>query len=386
MVTTFSGDVVRKLLNGKERYTDYFTTAKGEKEILFDIVKRYEDGVESGVGNKIDFYGAWMFAEGNYFSEYLVDKEFLVEELTRDCDLELIDYDLFENQFNIHRDYFENYAKYQSNIKTRQMLLNAGTYYQDNDSNKTMHRFTNLGAYYIFRRKGIDTKTYKKDGQRGGIQKYDLLDKNKFDLLKMENTDTHKSLINSIYAVLTANEISPEEMCKDFGFEFEKDIDLDEIKINKICKLIVIDHTIDNPKDLNSTITENVLDGLNIIMISLDCNNHYDIEYYNKKNKKYIILMKEGTRYYPLYEKGTDDIGIFSGDYDLIKYLMDNGKNVTPTTKTQTKSKTETKTGTKSKTETKSKSKSKTETETKSKSKTGTKSKSKSSSNANKKN
>ena len=343
VVTTLSGEAVRKVLEGKERFTEYYTTSKGEKQILFDIVKKYEDGVQSGIGNKIDYHGAWMFAEGDYHSEFLVDKDFLVSELEKDCDLELIDHDLFENQFNIHRDYLMNYAKYQSNVSTRNMLLNVAKYYEDTEANKSMRKFTNLHAYYIFRKKGIGELSYKKDNmnKKGGGQKYDLTDGNRFGILKMEKTDSNRSLINSIHTVLTKNKIIPEisskTMCKELGINMVNDVKLDEKKLKKICKSIVIDHSVDDPNNLDGTITENVLDGLNIITVSLDCNNHYDIEYINKKrsvgnknNEKYVILMKEGVRYYPLYEKEKNDIGIFSGNDDLVTYLTENGTNITP--------------------------------------------------------
>lgn len=360
IVTTFDGGAVRKLLDGKERYTEYFNDKVGEKRILFDLVKRFDDGVPQGTGNKIDFHGAWMFADGEYYSEYLVDKEFFTNELSEECDLELVDYDLFENQYNIHRDYFKNYAKYQADENTRGMLLRAGTYYDDTGINESLRKFTNLSAYYIFRRRGTTKpqhdERFNRSGsrpnsgrrQRGGSsevngQKYDFTDNKKFGIMEMHDHNSKYSFLNGIYGILSSNKLIPEigsnAMCNDLGIKYSTDIDLmsNSKRIKKVCTNIVIDHEFDNPKAPGKTVTKTVLDGLNVITVSRDCNNHYDIEYIRKTSKKkskkddYVILIKDGPRFLPLCRKEENGkTSIFKGSDDLIKYLTKNGEDITP--------------------------------------------------------
>jgi SAM-dependent methyltransferase len=329
IVTTFDGDTIRKVLHGKEKFTEYYTTDKGEKKILFDVVKYYDDDVESGMGNKIDFHGAWMFNEGQYESEYLVDKQFLIDELQKDCDLKLIDYDLFENHYNFNKDYLTQYAKFQSNVKTRNTLLDVAEYYDDSEINITLRKFTNLFAYYVFRKKS--TK------QKGGKQKYDLMDDTQFGLLKAkaksksesesksETNSSDKTFIKGINKILKTNKIIPKigynTMCKDLGIKPFSDNEINDNRIKKLAKKLVIDH--DEPDK-----TTNILNGLNLIMVTPDCNNHYDIKYtkLNDVNKFGVFIM-DGDKYYPVYQK-SENISIFDKNNDVVKYLLANGYTI----------------------------------------------------------
>jgi hypothetical protein len=331
IVTTFSGDVVRQILKDKEKFTEYYTNERGEKKILFDIIKFYDDeNFKSGLGNKIDYHGAWMFNEGQYESEYLVDKDFLVDELKKDCDLELIDTDLFENQFNLNKDFFTNYAKYLANPKTRSSLLNAGTYYEDTDINISLRKFTNLHTYYVFRKKGVSQNKNKNINIKGG-NKYDLLDRNQFGTLMTENKSKN-TFIKSINKILTQDKIIPninhKVMCKELGIKNIKDSDVDDKNIKRISKKLVVSHEMDDPNNLDKTINETALNGLNIIVVSPDCNNHYDIKYTNINNvNKFGVLIMEDDKYYPIYQKNNNK-SIFNADDGVIKYLIKNGENI----------------------------------------------------------
>ena len=88
-----------------------FQNIYGKKEKLFEIVKKF-DSIDRtkpiGPGYAIDLFAAWMFEDGSYQTEYLVDYKFLEQDLLKDCDLECIDTDLFENVFNNHKDFFVN--------------------------------------------------------------------------------------------------------------------------------------------------------------------------------------------------------------------------------------------------------------------------------------
>lgn len=323
LTTTFSGNRVRKLLEGKERYTEYYTDESGEKKILVDIVKRFNDTDKPQAGLKIDCYMAWMFKEGTYVSEYLVDEEFFRTELDKDCDLELVEFDQFENQYEIHRDYLTNYRKYESVEKTRNYLADVGMYYNENELNKGCRAFTNLNCLYVFRKRD----TIK--NQKGG--KYDFSDPSAFSIPDMNNYNNEYSFLNSIHNILRSHKLIPkttkvDDMCKDLGMDILKDVELDSKDIKNVCKKSVIYH------ELKESISKPVLNGLNIVTVERDCNNHYDIEYMtiNKKpsgSDKYVLLMKEGHLYKPIYDN-TKNSGIFKGSDEIVDFVLENGESM----------------------------------------------------------
>lgn len=154
--TCFDADKVITAVGESDKYTIHYTNNKGEKKILFEILKKYSDSdvkKDVGIGNPIDIHNAIDFQEGVYKTEYLVGKSFLVSELRKKCDLELIDTDTFDNQFNIHRDYFENIVKYEDNPKTNEFLKKTAEFYNHEDSiNQASFELSSLNRYYIFRR------------------------------------------------------------------------------------------------------------------------------------------------------------------------------------------------------------------------------------------
>lgn len=331
LATTFNGKKVRDILKGKERYTEYYTDETGQKRILFDIIKRFNDDDKPSEGLKIDFHAAWMFKEGTYFSEYIVDKEFIQDQFEMDCELELIDFDLFENQFEIHRDYLTNYIKYQSTPETRKFLETAGSYYEKNELNDGCQKFTNLNCFYVFRKKDSSKS------QRGGD--FDFSDSSAFNIPDMNNYDDDYSFINSIHNLFRSHKLIPKtikvgDMCKDLGVDILKDTELGYSDIKNMCEKSIIHHEMENVNSEQSRpVSKTVLNGLNIVTVERDCNSHYDIEYITRKTKptktdKYVVLMKEGHLYKPVYDN-INKKGIFKRTDDIVNFLLDNGEHIT---------------------------------------------------------
>jgi len=155
--TCFDANEVIKLLKDKEKHTTYYTDKKGENNIFFDLIKKYDDkDLENGVGlgHAIDLHNATINREDEYYTEYLVDKDFVIKEFAERANLELVDTGLFVNQFEIHRDYFENVANFEQNPNTRKFLMRvAGFYNHDDDINRASFEFSKLFRYYAFRKK-----------------------------------------------------------------------------------------------------------------------------------------------------------------------------------------------------------------------------------------
>lgn len=159
LISTFDADRIIELLGDNKNYVANYDNTNGEQKVLFEIVKKYTKDQASnikknGLSVAIDFYTAMYLLEGNYKTEYLVDKDFLEKELLEKCGLELVETDLFENQYYIHENYLKKYAPFEENPKTKKFLLSALELYNQNETlNKVSYDLMRLYRTYVFRKK-----------------------------------------------------------------------------------------------------------------------------------------------------------------------------------------------------------------------------------------
>ena len=318
---TFEASKVVELIGSKDRYTHYYTTDKGEQKILFEIVKKYEDVKKDtiiGVGNAIDVFLPWISNEGRYMTEYLVDKNFIVKDLLESCNLELVDSDNFENQLNIHKDFLNNFAKYESKPDTHKYLDNVKNFYNKNEINEGCWIYNSLTRYYVFKKLNKNISGGKKDVM------YDFSSSKQFYVPDMNDYDADFSFLNSIHQLVKHHKyipknVSPDELFSDLNINVKKDIDINDGYIRNFGKKLIIENEIDGEKLL-------VVDKINIFVVERDCNNYYDIDNYGNQKGKSIILMKEGGMYLPVYhiDNNKNIKGFFSSNNDLIKWMNDN--------------------------------------------------------------
>jgi len=305
-------------LENKENILHEFTDKEGNKEKLFEIIKKYDiknTDKPIGLGHAIDLYAAGMFEDGNYFTEYLVDIDFLKKDLLESCQLELIETDLYENQFNMHSSFFkDNIYKFEPNLETRDFLEKVSKYYEKNEINNTCYVFTNFWRFSIFRKKD--------SGQIGG--KIDLSKLEKYSVPKMTDYDQDYSLQNSIHHVLKTHLVVPStinenDLFNDINIKLIKDFEYDDKNIKKLLKNIIIEHELDN-KDIKK-----VIDGIDICTFERNVDSIYKPHFItcDKKNAKIITMIKEGQLYKPLYIK-FDNVkqALFESDDKLLNELI----------------------------------------------------------------
>lgn len=166
IITCFDADKVLEVLGDKERYTVKYTSGEGEEDILLEIVKKFDSVDKNGLigpGYPIDVYNSLVSFDNEYNTEYLVHKDYLVKTFYEKCNLELVDTDMFGNQFVVHSNYFKNYAEYESNPKTRKFLMDAAEFYNAKDEvNKASFKFSSLNRYYVFRKMDSESKQQSK--------------------------------------------------------------------------------------------------------------------------------------------------------------------------------------------------------------------------------
>jgi len=287
---------VIKILENKNKITYEYTDNEGNKEKLFEIIKKYDDKnitKNIGLGNPIDLFASWMFEDGNFMTEYLVDVDFLKKDLLDSCQLELIETDTFENQYNINKKFFKDgIYKFEPNLETRDFLDKVSKYYEKSEFNDTCKVFTNLWGFSIFRKKDI--------GQIGG--KIDLSEIKKYTVAKMDGYDNSFSLQNSIHHILQTHNIIPssiveDELFNDLKINMIDDYKLDNDRLKKLLNRIKIEHEIVDNK------FKTVIDGIDICTFERDENNQYrsNLIKCGKDDAKIITLVKESQLYKPLY-------------------------------------------------------------------------------------
>ena len=149
--TTFDGNKIKDKLKGVDRYTEYYDEG-GEKKILFDIVKKYDDESKEALGNAIDVHMGWMFDEGVYQTEYLVYPEFITKSLKDKCSMELVESYEFEKIFEDNKEFLHIGSEEEEGM-TIKFYKDIYKFYTPTDINTKCYGYSFLNRLYVFRKK-----------------------------------------------------------------------------------------------------------------------------------------------------------------------------------------------------------------------------------------
>lgn len=321
IATHFDAERVTKYIGKEQSKTEYVTDDKGKKQKLFEIIKKYqepEQGKPIGPGAAIDLFAAWMFNEGEFVTEYLVDVNYVWKDLEKDCDLEVIESDLFYNQFYIHEQHFKKAYTYMHNEQTLKFLSDTAKYYEDTEMNLKCRDYTFLHRYCIYKKK--ESSPAKREQTRVNRKQMEV-NNNDVEVNKTKNISRPKlskskydpkySFMNSIHYGLQSHQIIPKSVdvsnfYKEFGINLIEDSKLNSTKIKQICSKLKISHEIDLNTEKQKT--HELLDGLNIAKYE----NGKVEEYINiGKNKKTLVISEENKNFSPIFfntEKGKQSL------------------------------------------------------------------------------
>jgi SAM-dependent methyltransferase len=150
--TLFDKDLVNKAFDDKGAITGFYTDDEGNRTKLYEIVKKFDDN-SKGTGIGIDVYMSWISQEGKYIREFLVDKNFMIDTMTKRCNCRLVETELFENIYNMNRDYFKDVIQYEENKKNREFYQKVAKFYGDlKGADKESRNYSFLFRYYIFQK------------------------------------------------------------------------------------------------------------------------------------------------------------------------------------------------------------------------------------------
>lgn len=152
LITTTDEDCILKLLNGNDKYTAHYTNLSGQKKILFEIIKKYDEKSQH-VGKAIDVFNSIISNEDIYNTEYVVNKQFLIDEFYTNCGLTLIDTNTFSHIYELHRKFFTSTYKFEENIKKFKYFEIISNFYNTmDDVNLKSLIFSQLNRFYVFKK------------------------------------------------------------------------------------------------------------------------------------------------------------------------------------------------------------------------------------------
>jgi hypothetical protein len=157
--TTFDGNKVKDKLKDTGKYTEYYDEG-GEKKILFDIVKKYDDKSKEPLGNALDVHMGWLFDDDVYQTEYLVYPEFITKSLKEKCSMELVESYDFESLFNDNREFLHIGSEEEEGM-TIKFFKDIYNYYTPTDINKKCYGYSFLNRLYVFRKRETDLAEVK---------------------------------------------------------------------------------------------------------------------------------------------------------------------------------------------------------------------------------
>jgi len=153
LISTIDGNLLNEILQKEPIFSRSYTTDTGEKRILFEYKKLYNETNIAKTGLAVDFHNASFNEIGTYNTEYIVDPKFMIEQFKKKAGLALIETDTFENQYKIHKHFLQEIAPYEANEKTNKYFKRVIEFYNQNDEiNKNSFDFTKLHRYYVFQK------------------------------------------------------------------------------------------------------------------------------------------------------------------------------------------------------------------------------------------
>ena len=148
--TLFDADRVTKLLGDKDIYTSYYTDENGEKQKLFEIIKKFQGTLKDEPGQTIDVNMKWI--SDVYYAENLITPKLMIKSIEK-AGCRLVDSDLFANLYQINKGWFLDVINHEENVKNKEFYEDVAKFYGElKGADKEAKIFSFLNRYYIFQK------------------------------------------------------------------------------------------------------------------------------------------------------------------------------------------------------------------------------------------
>ena len=157
LISTFDGDMIHEQFNKREGVITENYTDNGENKKFFEFSRNYDKDIKDIKRLGLP-YSAFVTLlkddETKYDTEYIVSKDFIIEEFKNKCNLELIETSLFYDNYLQKEEFFKSVAPLEEHVQTKAYFMKVAEYYKQEDSvNKASLEFTKYHRYFVFRKK-----------------------------------------------------------------------------------------------------------------------------------------------------------------------------------------------------------------------------------------
>ena len=152
LLTLFDAELIDKTFGDNNKITSYYTDEEGQRNILYEIVKKYDGKLSDDVGKSINVHMSWISDEGKYIEEFIVSRNLMINTMKK-ANCRLVDTDLFSNLYHLNKPYFQEVIKYEENPKNKQFYEKVASFYGDlKGADKESRNFSFLSRYYVFQK------------------------------------------------------------------------------------------------------------------------------------------------------------------------------------------------------------------------------------------
>jgi SAM-dependent methyltransferase len=162
LITCFDADKVIDFMGDNQKRTVRYTDERGISQILFEIIRQYDraDYEQNKKENKkllgyaIDVFNAIAQEEGGHNTEYLVEKDFVINQFRKKCNMELIDTCLFEDFIKNNKKFLELMVQYEEKPEMQSYYKKLYEFYDlTKDINRASMELSKLNRMYIFKKR-----------------------------------------------------------------------------------------------------------------------------------------------------------------------------------------------------------------------------------------
>lgn len=152
IITCLDAHRIEKVLKENNGKYDQYLTINNEKIPFHSIHKMFDEYQKIyKYGNKINIKISTFM--NDYISEYLVDDNFIIPELNKKCNLQLIETDYYENIYDNMKDYILTVKDVEQKENMRKFLYNQiSKFYESNENIDECKKVSFLDRYYVFKK------------------------------------------------------------------------------------------------------------------------------------------------------------------------------------------------------------------------------------------
>lgn len=153
IITTLDGEKLHKLFKNNNGIIEtYYTDDDQNKKLFFRFKANYDfkDDNINKTGLNYDSYLSWINQENEYYKEYLINNQFMIDTFSNNCNLTLIDTASFGDLYKNYETFFNNSIEYESEERTKKFFRNIKQFYSKEITHEQIFSF--LNRMYIFKK------------------------------------------------------------------------------------------------------------------------------------------------------------------------------------------------------------------------------------------